>query len=142
MAGPIERRKSNAEIEERLAAEEGKVTLWKTKPSVQGATNSNISALAFSNLEIGKTYRVSIHARIQGSGIARHRLTVTFGSHLLRVNLQDDHGQGGAASATRIFVADATSSIAGHSRFTGSSNIEYAVTFEELPDHQETSKWD
>lgn len=120
-------------------------TKWQKKIMTTANTPSQMN---FSNLELGKTYRLSLHAYMQvdGSESAIELSATHNGGYLTRLQIN-----GGTAAdiasekgTSIIFVATGTTvtfsqaSVGGNP--TISANITHA-TLEELPLHEQTSQW-
>ena len=117
--------------------------------------NTVVSALGFSNLEIGKTYRVTMQAAIQandGNNVALS--AVHDGNIICAVEYENDAGTGSdnmRAGTSKVFTATATTVLFQTSGMVGGGAADallgdgtLARTFtqlEELTNHEVTTKW-
>jgi hypothetical protein len=124
----------------------------KTLSADAGAAVTGIAALGFANLEVGKVYRMTMHAKMsvdasnQGTLDALHNGTI-----IAEIRFDGDTGIGGnlfGAGASAIFVAVATTVTFNWTRGGGvtalNGNGTTAETWsmlEELPNAIVTAKW-
>ena len=133
------------EVEQRLK------TKWQKKTytgSITAAT-SGISELAFSNLTIGKTYKITLSAEILVSGNSSTEqmgIQVVNNSNIV-ARLESRHDQGTAdnkglmASSVGIFKATAATLTTSVDKAGTGTVVNPKVFLEELPDHEEVSVW-
>jgi hypothetical protein len=157
---------SPSEIERRtfgdkVLTNEAKLTLYDTVQSLsvytktkyqektQVSTTATVGVLpdlSFSNLVIGKTYRVSANINAQWSATAAVVMSLTFtnGSTVKQVNIGGNHNSGNWNSSAQVFIFVAQStSIATALTASASTSLRGGsyVTLEELPNHEATSIW-
>ena len=132
--------------------------LWQKKNLTSDRTTdvTNIAEMQFTNLVVGKTYRLTYQARVQLAGSSGTDFGQLYplhnGTRLGVIILRADSASGnppvyelGAGSGT-IFTAEATSLTFDWDQNGGSKTLRlvnngtYAI-LEELPDHKEVSIW-
>lgn len=124
-------------------------TKWQIKfNTVQYTSNqTDIPSMRFSNLEVGKTYRLTMSASIingdaSGELRAMHDSSViaVFSNKSPSLN-NNDRGIGGSS---RIFTATATSLTFDYVEFDTAAQLDNTNTWaiiEELSNHELTSEW-
>jgi hypothetical protein len=157
---------SPSEIERRtfgdkVLTNEAKLTLYDTVQSLsvytktkyqektQVSTTATVGVLpdlSFSNLVIGKTYRVSANINAQWSATAAVVMSLKFtnGSTVKQVNIGGNHNSGNWNSSAQVFIFVAQStSLATALTASASTSLRGGsyVTLEELPNHEATSIW-
>ncbi len=138
-----------------------KTTKWQTKflsstVNVTGSGITNVSDFTFNNLQIGKTYRITLNGRIDlnpSTGateqvilVAKHNGNAVASIEFRQDDSASDNQRIGVAG-TGIFTATATSLTVDlvHTCTNGTlqtpnvSHYSSAATIEELPSHAETS---
>jgi hypothetical protein len=132
-------------------------TKYQIKTLTANATsNGTVAALGFSNLEIGKTYRVSGQFSVAlNTGAAQpavdisiiHNSATIVGAYIRNRQTSSTTGDVFVNGFNRIFVAAATSlsvsigSVGANDYIVGSSNFETFLMVEELPTHTVTTDW-
>ncbi|GAB1376777.1 hypothetical protein MASR1M48_16290 [Lactococcus petauri] len=129
-------------------------TRYQTKilAATISATTADIAGLRFSNLTIGKTYRLSGQANLQSNvPDGQAKLTVKNGATVIAVAIHDQSSGGsgsiGQFAISALFVATSTGissdvgviaggGLAGDGTANGSF-----LTIEELPNHEITNAW-
>ena len=132
---------------------------WQEKllaSDVSGAADGDVSGLSFTGLTVGKTYRVTLQARIQvDSGTNTFRLSYYdqsggAGNIIARYNYDEleSANQVKTASVTAIFTAQTSNlylrreSTSTNDTISGnSSRGESFATLEQLDTHTETTEW-
>lgn len=122
-------------------------TKWQRKElGAQVSINGAIAALGFSNLEIGKSYRLTTQTHHYVSANINSILDYTNGAQNLIHSEHDPETSAtnrGTLGHCRVFTATATSILA-TATVVGGSAIEPFETWallEELPNHEETTDW-
>lgn len=143
------RRKSNEEIETRLSDLEAQIVKYQKKSGSFTNQSGTVAApsLTFNNLEIGKTYRLSLYGSAQaGTGDAsyieiNHAGTFT-ASRFFGISTASTTGlRNLTGGAEVVFVATATTLT--FSTNTNNTNDVLSITLmlEELPTHEVTTQW-
>jgi hypothetical protein len=130
------RRQSNDSLETRLSDLETGVK-WQKKTGA-------VATLGFNNLEIGKTYRLTVSGNYSYSNTADGSAVWTHnGADLIRLSWGMNSGGNeedgsNSFSASTVFIATANTITAAE---TGSSWTGEEAILEELPFHTVTSEW-
>lgn len=151
------RRQSNEELEARLIALENSenTILYQIKTlSTDISSAQTIADLTFNNLEIGKTYRVSLQAWVGSLGTPEATAAVaithdgtTIGRALHHMGGASTQNEDNEHSTVVVFEATATTltfvfseSGSGVCYGNGTQSETFAI-LEELPQHVPTSQW-
>ena len=122
--------------------------------SIGASSSSTVTGLGFSNLVIGKTYRISgtFSLTIQNNStfLDEHNVTVyNAGVEILGVGngryLNSPYGFASKIGGTSIFTATSTTLTTIHSASSGNGtgvfNAGSSIILEELPNHETTTQW-
>jgi hypothetical protein len=126
---------------------------WQKKEigaSVANISSGTLTALGFSGLTIGNTYRITLAIQAFTSTDSEYRFQIVHDStEIVEVSLGDAGGSHETAMASTIFTATATSTSVTYdggnsasdvlgTTFSGGPSTTYAI-IEELPYHTETT---
>jgi len=131
------------------AAASANVIAWQRKALTAGlaANTTGIAELAFSNLAVGKTYRLSMSAQLEGGASDAILHAIHDGNTIAQVKSQsrDASGEIEIQGQIAVFTATATTLTFDYSESASGGFLRTPFTYvilEELAVHVATTKWD